>query len=417
VTKNPFDIRQSLFNIRYSFLEAAMIPTRRFGKTELQMPVLTCGGMRCQQSWNDEPADRESITDDNQKNFEATLRYALDLGINHIETARGYGTSEYQFGKILPTLPRDKMIVQTKIGPKETPKEFLEVFETSMAALKLDHVDLLSIHGINNEETYEKAMRSLPALEQLKQEGRIRHIGFSTHGPADIVVKAINTGCFESVNLHWYFVYDPINRAPVEAAANLDMGILIISPVDKGGMLYQPPPKLIDACRPLSPMAFNDLYCLRNPAIHTLSIGAARPSDFVEHAVAVQTLEERLPTIGRIEAQLFQILEKELGADWTHHWHEGLPRQVDTPGGINIPEILRLWTFAKGLDMVDFGKMRYNMLGNADHWFPGQKATNIDDELLKPFLANSPFASEIPNILREAHALLNAEDQKRLSES
>ena len=38
------------------------------------------------------------------------------------------------------------------------------------------------------------------------------------------------------------------------------------------------------------------------------------------------------------------------------HWHEGLPRQVDTPGGINIPEILRLWSFAKGLDMVEFAK-------------------------------------------------------------
>lgn len=396
------------------------VPKRRFGKTELQMPVLTCGGMRYQQSWNDEPADRAAITGDHQKNVEAIVRHALDLGINHIETARGYGTSEFQLGKFLPSLPRDKMIVQTKIGPKETPAEFLATFETSMAALQLDHVDLLSIHGINNKETFEQAKKCFPALEQLKKQGRCRHIGFSTHGPSDLVVKAIETGLFEYVNLHWYFVYHPVNRAPVDAAARRDMGVFIISPVDKGGKLYEPPPKLIDLCRPLTPMAFNDLYCLRDPHVHTLSIGAARPSDFVEHVAAVQALEnpdEIFPTIGTIEARIFQCLEKELGADWAHHWHEGLPRQVDTPGGINIPEILRLWTFAKGLDMVEFGKMRYNLMGNAGHWFPGTNAATVDDEALKPFLVNSPFADKIPGILREAHALLFDEPKKRLSES
>src|SRR6266498_1519291 len=96
---------------------------RRFGRTELNMPVISCGGMRYQFKWQD-VAPKE-IPPDNQANLEATIRRALALGINHIETARGYGTSEMQLGRILPTLPRDQIIVQTKVAPHAETKQFL----------------------------------------------------------------------------------------------------------------------------------------------------------------------------------------------------------------------------------------------------------------------------------------------------
>ena len=86
---------------------------RRFGRTELQMPVISCGGMRYQHKWQDVPP--QDIPRANQENLEACIHRALELGINHIETARGYGTSEMQLGAVLPKLPRDKMIVQTKV--------------------------------------------------------------------------------------------------------------------------------------------------------------------------------------------------------------------------------------------------------------------------------------------------------------
>ena len=95
---------------------------RRFGRTELSMPVLTCGGMRYQYQWQDTPLD--NIPADKQANLEATVRRALDLGINHIETARGYGSSERQLGQILPGIPRERIIVQTKIMPLGDPSRF-----------------------------------------------------------------------------------------------------------------------------------------------------------------------------------------------------------------------------------------------------------------------------------------------------
>src|SRR5580765_1043843 len=103
---------------------------RRFGRTELNMPVISCGGMRYQFKWDDVTPDK--IPADNQANLEACIHRAVELGINHIETARGYGTSEMQLGRVLPKLPRDKIIVQTKVAPKATAKEFIETFNASM---------------------------------------------------------------------------------------------------------------------------------------------------------------------------------------------------------------------------------------------------------------------------------------------
>jgi uncharacterized protein len=381
------------------------------------MPVISCGGMRYQYKWQDVAPGE--IPPDNQANLEATIHRAVQLGINHIETARGYGTSEMQLGRVLPSLPRDKIIVQTKVAPQADPKEFLKIFETSLNYLRLDHVDLLSLHGINNRELLRWSLQKngcVAAARRLQKEGRARFIGFSTHATTDVIIDTVESGEFDYINLHWYFV-NPLNWPAVAAAHRRDMGVFIISPNDKGGKLYEPPPKLAELCAPLTPMQFNDLFCLAREEVHTLSCGASRPGDFDEHIGALDYYDDAAAVVAPIERRLRAEMERTLGRDWCDGWPQGLPEYVDVPGQINVSEILRLWTYAKSLDLVSWGKMRYNLLGQADHWFPGENAARFDEEKMKPILKNSPFRDKIPGILRETHAMLFDTPKQRLSQS
>lgn len=391
---------------------------RRYGRTELQMPVLTCGGMRYQASWNGEETDK--ITEEGQANLAATLQRAVENGITHVETARGYGTSELQIGRALRNLPRRKIILQTKLPPTETGEEYEQIFEESLQRLGVEKVELLSVHGINDDACLCRTLRPggpIDVLEKLRRQGRIDHIGFSTHGPTRVILDAIRTGRFDYVNLHWYWIFQENFPAVLEARHH-DMGVFIISPNDKGGKLYAPSEKLVELTQPLGPMVWNDLFCLGHQQVHTLSIGASCPEDFDTHLEAVDLMDQpdTRETVAKICVRVGQAMLDAHGADWLDTWHIGLPEWQDTPGDVNIRVIVWLWNLVTGLELEEYARGRYNLLGNGGHWFPGAKAEDMDISAIRESLSNSPHADRIIEVLQETHELLGGEEVKRLQE-
>jgi hypothetical protein len=374
--------------------------------------------MRYQASWNADQTDQ--ITDQGQANLAATLARAVEVGITHIETARGYGTSELQIGRALPDLPRERIILQTKLPPTDTGQQFAQTFEESLERLGVDRVELLSIHGINDAACLGKTMAPggpMDVAERLRLDGRVGHLGFSTHGPTEVILDTIRTGRFEYVNLHWYWIFQE-NLPAVLAARDLDMGVFIISPNDKGGKLYAPSDKLAELTQPLGPMAWNDLFCLARPEVHTLSIGAARPEDFDAHLRAVELLDDPagMDRARQITLRVQQAMVEALGRDWLDTWHVCLPAWQHIPGQVNVRVIVWLWNLVQGLDLVEYARSRYNLLGNGGHWFPGEKAADFDPAAMRKALSASPHADRIVEILAEADERLGGQEVQRLQE-
>ena len=371
---------------------------RRFGKTNAMISVITLGGMRFKHGWT---PPRDHLPAQSLKNCIETTRQALQLGINHIETAHGYVKSEHLYGAALKELnvPRNQYKMMTKGAPM-TADETKGLVESQLKALKLDSIDFYGWHGINNAERLKAATQTggpVETLYRLKEQGVIGHIGFSTHAPLEIILQALNTDLFSFVNLHYYYFFQR-NLAAVQLAGQKDIGVFIISPNEKGGLLWKPSEKVRRLTHPLTPIQFNGRFCLSHPEITTLSMGMHEPEHFAQN-LGILNGEHYL---SGGEAVIKSKMDASLNAVSSRCTL--CSECLSCPEDINIPEVLRFRNLLEGFDMQDYSRFRYNMLEEKGHWFPGSfagKCTECGD-----CLPRCPEKLQIPQLLKATHRRL-----------
>lgn len=167
----------------------------------------------------------------------------------------------------------------------------------------------------------------------LQKEGTIKHIGFSTHGSAENILRMINSEKFSYINIHKHYFGDyhaagtpdttggEGNAKAVKRALELDMGVFQISPIDKGGKLFRPSTTVAKAIGPeLSPIAFAALHAWKTQGMHTISVGFARASDLDEVVDAARMYADTTGKTDQLlkaaETKLNAIAEEKLGKEW-----------------------------------------------------------------------------------------------------
>ena len=167
-----------------------------------------------------------------------TIRRALELGVNFLETAHGYFDSEGKIGAAMEGRWAG-MVLATKTGPGE-PKTVMEHLHESLRRLRTEYIHLYQMHGVDREEGHASARRCMEdALLDAKADGKIGAVGVTTHS-LDLAMKMVEDDVFDSIQLPISFInQEVVERGLIEAAAQRDVGLIAMKPLG-GGRLGDP---------------------------------------------------------------------------------------------------------------------------------------------------------------------------------
>ena len=203
---------------------------RRLGRTGLEVSLVslgTGGPSRFGQDRGTTPAAARRL-----------VRRALDHGVNFFDTAQGYGDSESLLGQALDGVPRNDYLIATKCTYRDGDERVIAAADVSLtidralARLKVDVIDVMQIHGLQDGHYDEVIEQHLPILQKAQAAGKIRYIGVTerfTHDPAHVMLRrAIADDHFDTLMVGYSLLHQGAERHVLPAAQAADIGVIIM---------------------------------------------------------------------------------------------------------------------------------------------------------------------------------------------
>jgi len=260
---------------------------RSFGRLNYQPSALGFGCMRFPRL-PDRSFD-QSVVDE-------TLRYAIDHGVNYLDTAYVYHGSEVAVGRALRGGYRERVKIATKLPAWEV-KDWAEadrVLAEQLERLETGHIDFYLLHALN-EPVWRKMqdLRILDWAERQLAAGTIGHLGFSYHGGLDAlrrIIDAYPDWALCQLQYNYIDVEHETGRNGVLYAHERGLAVVIMEPL-RGGLLATPPNAEIQAMfdaypSERTPAQWALEWLWDQPEISLVLSGMARLSDVVDNVAA-----------------------------------------------------------------------------------------------------------------------------------
>ncbi len=207
---------------------------RQLGRSEISVPVVSMGAARC--------------TDP------GLIQASYEQGIRHYETAANYqfGANEQLIGKVIERMGvRDEVVIATKIYTPnqrrdldlpQLKKKLSDLLDGSLKRLQSDYVDVLYIHDVSTPDIASDT-KIMEALTFLKEQGKARAIGLSTHANmTEVISAATGSGFWEAIQTSMNFTMadDAAFLSAIEAAGEKGIGLVAMKTLAGGGAWPNP---------------------------------------------------------------------------------------------------------------------------------------------------------------------------------
>jgi len=309
---------------------------RRLGKTEMQVSRIGFGGM--------------TIPKVSFEQAVATINRALDLGVNFIDTARAYGNgdSERKIGRVMADR-RDEAYLSSRT-PDTSYDGIRKAIDESLEALRTDYIDLYEPHDVSSAARYDPLMRKgggLQALREAKEEGKIRHIGFTSHN-CDLIKEMIRSNAFEAGLVTYNLANREAEDEVLDLAEEHDVGLFVMKVFGNASLFELSPPE--EDRKPTVEECLR--FALSNRRFPLILTGVKSPEE-IEQNVAIANSYRPL---SEAEQQELRDFGDRLGRGYCYGCEYCLP----CPQDIDIPRVLQLLDYQERISWeLPQGKKTY----------------------------------------------------------
>ena len=265
------------------------------------------------------------------------LHEMMEMGVNYIDSARGYTVSEQYIGYGLEGI-RDKFVLATK-SMSRTKEAMAADIETSLGNFRTDYIDLYQVHNPSMEQLDQVIGEggALEALMEAKAAGKIGHIGLTAHSTA-VFERALGLDWVETI-MFPYNIVEQQGAELIHKCAEKNIGFIDMKPLAGGA--------IEDATLALR-------YVCSNPDVTVVIPGMAEVRELEQNLAACSNTEP----LADEELKAMDKVREQLGTDFCRRCNYCAPCTV----GINIPSVFLFAGYLQRYDLADWAKDRYSTL-------------------------------------------------------